>query len=85
MDVMTIDCNACAVAGPGCDDCVVSLLLGRPEDAQTQLTAEEQAAMAIFAAAGMLPTLRMAPRVEVRRSTAASTGLAPLPGLRRAQ
>lgn len=28
---MIIDCGSCAVAGPACDDCVVSVLLGVPE------------------------------------------------------
>ena len=26
-----IDCDDCAVRGPGCQDCVVSVLLGVPE------------------------------------------------------
>ena len=28
---MIIDCGSCAVAGPACDDCVVSVLMGIPE------------------------------------------------------
>lgn len=28
---MIIDCGSCVVAGPACDDCVVSVLLGLPE------------------------------------------------------
>lgn len=28
---MIIDCGSCAVAGPACDDCVVSVLLGVPD------------------------------------------------------
>ena len=28
---VTIDCDDCAVRGPGCKDCVVSVLLGVPE------------------------------------------------------
>lgn len=28
---MIIDCGTCAVAGPACGDCVVSVLLGMPE------------------------------------------------------
>jgi hypothetical protein len=28
---MIIDCGTCAVAGPACGDCVVSVLLGIPE------------------------------------------------------
>lgn len=27
---MLIDCDDCAMRGPGCDDCVVSVLLGYP-------------------------------------------------------
>ena len=55
-----IDCHSCHVAGPGCDDCVVNLLLGPAEaPAPIELTVEEQRAMQVFAAAGMLPPLRM--------------------------
>jgi len=28
---MVIDCDTCQVAGPACQDCVVSVLLGVPE------------------------------------------------------
>lgn len=28
---MVIDCDSCQVAGPACDDCVVTVLLGTPD------------------------------------------------------
>lgn len=52
-----IDCDDCAVRGPGCRDCVVSVLLGVPET----LLADEQAALEVLADAGMAPRLRLVP------------------------
>lgn len=54
---MRIDCDDCAVRGPGCRDCVVSVLLGTPET----LLADERAALDVLAAAGMAPRLRLVP------------------------
>ena len=45
---MVIDCDDCAVRGPGCRDCVVSVLLGVPET----LLADERAALEVLAEAG---------------------------------
>lgn len=52
-----IDCDDCAVRGPGCSDCVVSVLLGMPQTLQ----ADERAALGVLAEAGMAPRLRLVP------------------------
>lgn len=59
MDTLRIDCNTCSVAGRGCHDCIVGLLLGPPADTGTHiadddLTTAERRALAIFEAAGMV-------------------------------
>ncbi|AQA04832.1 hypothetical protein BVC93_23155 [Mycobacterium sp. MS1601] len=52
-----IDCDDCAVRGPGCRDCVVSVLLGVPDS----LLADERAALEVLAEVGMAPRLRLVP------------------------
>jgi hypothetical protein len=52
-----IDCDDCAVRGPGCNDCVVSVLLGVPDT----LLVDERAALEVLAEAGMAPRLRLVP------------------------
>jgi hypothetical protein len=52
-----IDCDDCAVRGPGCGDCVVSVLLGVPET----LMDDERRALEVLADAGMAPRLRLVP------------------------
>ena len=54
---LVIDCDTCAVRGPGCRDCVVSVLLGMPETLQ----ADERAALEVLAEAGLAPRLRLVP------------------------
>lgn len=54
---LVIDCDACAVRGPGCRDCVVSVILGMPET----LLEDERAALDVLAEAGMTPRLRLVP------------------------
>lgn len=54
---VVIDCDDCAVRGVGCQDCVVSVLLGVPEE----LLADERAALEVLAEAGMAPRLRLVP------------------------
>jgi len=61
---VTIDCDDCAARGAGCGDCVVSVLLGVPE----QLLADERAALEVLAEAGLAPRLRLVP---VHRGTGA--------------
>ncbi|MDX1893272.1 hypothetical protein [Mycolicibacterium sp. 050158] len=52
-----IDCDDCAVRGHGCQDCVVSVLLGVPET----LLADERQALEVLADAGLAPRLRLVP------------------------
>ena len=54
---VTIDCDDCAVRGPGCKDCVVSVLLGVPET----LLEDERAALEALAEVGLAPRLRLVP------------------------
>lgn len=54
---VVIDCDVCAVRGPGCRECVVSVLLGVPET----LLEDERAALEVLAEAGLAPRLRLVP------------------------
>ena len=54
---VTIDCDDCAVRGPGCQDCVVSVLLGAPET----LLDDERRALEVLADVGLAPRLRLIP------------------------
>jgi hypothetical protein len=54
---VVIDCDDCAVRGPGCRDCVVSVILGVPET----LLEDECAALEVLAEAGLAPRLRLVP------------------------
>ena len=70
---MLIDCDACAVRGPACGDCVVSVLLAGPAvhvhegeppgvpdaPATPELDAAERAAIAVLAGCGLVPPLRL--------------------------
>jgi hypothetical protein len=55
---MLIDCDACAVRGRGCPDCVVTVLLGAPPKG-VELDDQERAAIAVLADAGLVPPLRL--------------------------
>jgi hypothetical protein len=73
---MLIDCDACAVRGPACGDCVVSVLLAgpgvhahaEPHVSETlpapELDAAERAAIAVLAGCGLVPPLRLVPLDE---------------------
>lgn len=54
---VSIDCDQCAVRGPGCRDCVVSVILGMPDT----LLQDERAALDVLAEAGMAPRLKLVP------------------------
>jgi hypothetical protein len=62
---MLIDCDACAVRGPACGDCVVPVLLGAPPVQELpsviDLDSSEQAAIAVLARCGLVPPLRLVP------------------------
>jgi hypothetical protein len=58
---MLIDCENCAVRGPACAGCVVSVMLGvAPEG--VELDEAERQALRALADAGVLPHLRLVPR-----------------------
>jgi hypothetical protein len=60
---MLIDCEKCEVRNVGCDDCVISVMLGDPVDV-VELGDHERRALDILAAEGMLPPLRLTIRGE---------------------
>jgi hypothetical protein len=61
---VVIDCDDCAVRGPGCKDCVVSVLLGVPET----LRDDERRALEVLADVGLAPRLRLVPIHRGRQS-----------------
>nr|WP_308486999.1 hypothetical protein [Mycolicibacter sp. MU0102] len=68
---MVIDCDDCAVRGPACRDCVVSVLLGVPNE----LLEDERAALDVLAEAGMAPRLRLVP-IRGERGPSRRSGVA---------
>ncbi len=54
---MIIDCDSCVVRGLACGDCVVSVLLGVPEN--VEIDALEQRAIDTLERAGIVPRLRL--------------------------
>lgn len=58
---MLIDCENCAVRGPACGGCVVSVMLGAPPEG-VELDEAERAALRVLADAGVVPHLRLVPR-----------------------
>lgn len=56
---MIIDCDSCAIRGLACGDCVVSVLLGVPENVEIDVL--EQRAIDMLERAGIVPRLRPAP------------------------
>jgi hypothetical protein len=55
-----VDCDSCAVRGPACGECVVSVLVGAPPTG-VELDEAEQEALRLLADAGMVPRLRLVP------------------------
>ncbi|MFC5382284.1 hypothetical protein [Aquipuribacter nitratireducens] len=61
---MLIDCDTCTARPAGCQDCVVTHLLGAGPAAgrpAADLTSGEVAAVAVLAASGLVPPLRLTP------------------------
>jgi hypothetical protein len=54
---VTVDCDTCAVRGPACHDCVVTVLLGPPPE--LAFDEDETRALDVLAESGMIPPLRM--------------------------
>ena len=61
---VVIDCDDCAVRGAGCQDCVISVLLGVPDT----LLQDERAALEVLAEVGLAPRLRLVPMHRHRGS-----------------
>lgn len=62
MSTLHVDCGTCQVRGHGCADCVVSVLLGFPDDLPVSLSDDEQQAIGVLAASGLVPPLRLLPK-----------------------
>lgn len=52
-----VDCDTCAVRGPGCDDCVMTVLLGMPAP-PLRIGVDQVAALGVLARSGLVPPLR---------------------------
>lgn len=90
---MLIDCDGCAARGPGCPDCVITVLLGAPPQG-VELDEVECQALAVLADGGLVPPLRLAVATPggstpplARSAPAGSAGRPerPEPGRRRAE
>ena len=60
-DVVLIDCDACAMKGPGCQDCVVTVVLGfsAERSGSLRIDDDEKAALDALADSGLVPPLRL--------------------------
>jgi hypothetical protein len=67
---MLIDCENCAVRGPACGGCVISVMLGAPPDG-VEIDEAERAALRALADVGMVPHLRLVPKDPPRTRRAA--------------
>ena len=57
---MLIDCDACVMRGPGCQDCVVTVVLGFAErSGSLRIDDDEKAALDALAESGLVPPLRL--------------------------
>ena len=58
---MLIDCDACAMKGPGCQDCVVTVVLGFAAEraGNLRIDDDELAALDALADSGLVPPLRL--------------------------
>jgi ferredoxin len=55
---MIIDCDRCEARGLACGNCAATVIVGEPE-----LGPAELRALTVLANAGLIPTLRYAPRM----------------------
>jgi hypothetical protein len=59
MDLRTIDCGDCVMAGTSaCDDCVVTFIVNREPGDAVLVDAEEERDLRALSEAGLLPRLR---------------------------
>ena len=61
MSTLRVDCGTCEVRGHACGDCVMSVLLGVPDDLPVVLDDAEQRALGALAGSGLVPPLRLVP------------------------
>ncbi|HZO67076.1 MAG: hypothetical protein ACRDP9_12690 [Kribbellaceae bacterium] len=60
---MLIDCDACVMRGPGCRDCVVTVVLDASGN-DLVIDDEERAALDALAQSGLVPPLRLVHAVD---------------------
>ncbi len=60
---MHIDCDSCTVRGDACSGCVVTVLLGMPAS-RVEWDEDEQRALGVLAASGLVPPLRLVRAVD---------------------
>ncbi|MDQ2739959.1 MAG: hypothetical protein M3Y35_15355 [Actinomycetota bacterium] len=60
---MHIDCDSCSVRGAACSGCVITVLLGMP-DQGVEWDDAEQRALGVLAASGLVPPLRLVTAVN---------------------
>lgn len=60
---MIIDCDSCSVRGAACSGCVMTVLLGMPQD-RLEWDDTEQQALGVLAASGLIPPLRLVRAVD---------------------
>ena len=75
-DVVLIDCDACVMKGPGCQDCVVTVVLGFAAEraGSLRIDDDELAALDALADSGLVPPLRLVHAVSsVELDAAAQT------------
>jgi len=66
-DVVLIDCDACVMKGPGCQDCVVTVVLAISAEKHSsaersgslRIDDDEKAALDALAESGLVPPLRL--------------------------
>ncbi len=63
---MHIDCDHCAVKGPACGGCVITVLLGSTPDG-VEWDETERAALGVLADSGLVPPLRLVPSYGAKR------------------
>lgn len=66
---MHIDCDHCAVKGPACSGCVVTVLLGSTPEG-IEWDESERAAIGALAESGLVPPLRLVPVARSRHRAA---------------
>ncbi|GAB3927304.1 hypothetical protein GCM10029976_023310 [Kribbella albertanoniae] len=72
---MLIDCDACVMRGPGCQDCVVTVVLGFAAEraGSIRIDDEERAALDVLAESGLVPPLRLVHAVDTVLSATEET------------